>query len=261
MENAVSVTIRHNTVANNDSTATTALAASGEPNLTTPQPAGIVSRVHSGDIATLIGGVAGIGSQANYSDPSLVSNIVYQNRSYFWLNSDPLTLTNTGLYPWNCYPNACDPTAQDVNAYTWDLAVLGFAAQLDPRRSLLTDATGYHASNISGDPLFVNPYFNGPRDNLNIPEFTTLQTAGAFDEGTNFIQVSFGPLTLIDTSVANQRTRFDYHLLNSSLAINRGGAILPFAGDAANDARQRLDFDNQVRLQGTQADIGADERR
>ena len=66
-----------------------------------------------------------------------------------------------------------------------------------PVRSLLTDRrrlTG--GSNSSGDPLFVNPYFNGPRDNLNIPEFTTLQTAGAFDEGGNFLQVTFGPLTL-----------------------------------------------------------------
>ncbi len=241
VENALSVTIRHNTVANNESTATTALAASGDPNLTTPQPAGIVGRVHSGDIATLIAQVPGTPA---YSDPSLVSNIVYHNRSYFWLNADPNSLTETGLYPASCYPNACDPTVPNVNDYTWDLEVLGFAAQLDPRRSLLTDATGYHGSNISGDPLFVNPYFNGPRDNVNIPEFTTLQTAGAFDEGGNFIQVTFGPLSL---------SAGDYHIQPGSPAIDAAGPVAPSL------SLLRVDVDNDARPQGAAADIGADE--
>jgi len=245
VENALSVVIRHNTIANNDSTATTALAATpGEPNLTTPQPAGIVSRAHSGDLGLLVQEVPATGGWLNHSDPSIVSNIVYHNRSYFWLNADPDSLTETGLYPESCYPNACDPATQDVNAYTWDLAVLGFAAQLDPRRSLLTDNSGYHPSNETGDPLFVNAYFNGPRDNLNIPEFTTLQTAGAFDEGGNFLQVTFGPLTLDD---------YDYHIQAGSPAIDEAGPVTPRL------PLLRVDFDNDNRPQGPQADIGADE--
>jgi hypothetical protein len=131
------------------------------------------------------------------------------------------------------------------------------AGQLNPVFSLLTDTTGFATNNISGDPLFVRPYFNGPRDNLNIPEFTTLQTAGAFDEGGNFIQVTFGPLTLLDTSVGNVnlRTMFDYHLAAGSPAINAGSANN--AGGTLGTLGSQ-DFDNDPRG-ASNTDIGADE--
>jgi hypothetical protein len=111
----------------------------------------------------------------------------------------------------------------------------------------------------------VLPYFNGPRDNLSIPEFTTLQTAGAFDEGGNFIQVTFGPLTLVQDEAT--RTLYDYHLGAGSPAVDAGGSVLPILnrtvglpnGAADADTRQRLDFDNQTRPLGIAADIGADE--
>jgi hypothetical protein len=257
IENALSVTLRNNTIANNESTATTALAAAvlGNPNLTEPQPAGIVSRAHSGDLAMVMTEVTDPTLPLDwltFSDPTLAANIVYHNRSFFWLNyDDPATPTiETGLFPASCYPTSCDPAAEPVEAYTEDLAVLGAAAQLDPRRSLLTDTAGYHFTNVMGDPLFVNPYLNGPRDNLNIPESTTLQTSGAFDEGGNFIQVTFGPLTLLDTSAADPRTQFDYHIQGGSAGENLGGPVP--AG------RLRRDFDNDPRSPSA-ADIGADE--
>ena len=60
---------------------------------------------------------------------------------------------------------------------------------------------------MTGDPGFVNPVLNGPRDpTLSIPEFTTLQTAGAFDEGGNFIQVTYGPLTLDELTLDGTTT-------------------------------------------------------
>ena len=153
------------------------------------------------------------------------------------------TVTSTSLFPAGCtssaLPTAC-PDAYD------DLAVLGAAGQLDPRRSLLTDTTGYHGSNITGDPAFVSAYFNGPRDNLNIPEFTTLQTAGAFDEGGNFIQVTYGPLSL---------GSFDYHITGASAAANQGGPI-PTTGLLGG--LLSVDFDNDPRS-ATAVDIGADE--
>jgi len=90
-----------------------------------------------------------------------------------------------------------------------DLAVLGTAAQgtwpgytngdkLNPTNSILTDTTGYDASNSSTAPNFVAQYFNGDRgQTIQQPELTTaIATAGAFDEGGNWITVRFGPLSL-----------------------------------------------------------------
>ncbi len=52
LQDALKVDIRNNTVANNDSTATAALAfAPGSTNESTPHAAGIVSRVHSPGLA------------------------------------------------------------------------------------------------------------------------------------------------------------------------------------------------------------------
>ena len=252
IENSLRVVMRNNTIANNDSTATTALAGTGGLSATNPKPAGIVARGHVGDLALLMSVVTDPGMPTDwlsFSDPELVANIVHQNRSYFWLNyDDPNTpIIETGLFPANCWPAFCDPAAQAVADYTDDLGVLLTVGtgQLDPRRSLLSDTAANAAyigtfGNITGDPAFVNAYLNGPRDNLNIPEFTTLQTAGAFDEGGNFIQVTYGPLTL---------DGYDYHITGGSAAINQGGA--PGGG------RLAVDYDNQARA--NPMEIGADE--
>jgi hypothetical protein len=125
---------------------------------------------------------------------------------------------------------------------------------LDPMYSLLTDTTGYDVSNISGDPLFVNGYLNGTRGSLNIGEFTTLATAAAFDEGGNFIQVSFGPLSLVqpDNNPNNpENGLFDYHLGSGSPAIDHDTVT-------AVGGLLSLDIDNDDRVQGS-IDIGADE--
>ena len=229
IENSLSVSIRNNTIANNDSTATTALAGSGDPNFTTPQPAGIVSRAHSGDVGLLMTEVTDPGLATDwltFSDPTLIANIVYQNRSFYWEN----TPVHTGLVPADCTP------ANIATCVFDDLAVLGAIGQLlDPTLSLLTDTTGYDGSNITGNPAFVNPYFNGSRDNLSPP-----QTAAAFDEGGNFIQVVFGPLTL---------DGFDYHITGASAALDGGGV--------PGTLRLAVDFDNQPRANPTE--IGADE--
>jgi hypothetical protein len=269
VQDSVSVNIRHNTIANNDSAATTALAfLPGQPNITVPQPAGVVSRYHSFDMALLM-------TEVNtnlltlddlvFSDPLLVSNIVYENRSFFWLNyDDPNTaIIETGLFPTSCYPSNCDASLEFVTDYTNDFGVLNGVVEtvdrLDPRRSLLTDTLENaiyigSLSNITGDPVFVNPYYNGSRDALNIPEFTTLATAAAFDEGTNFIQIAFGPITLIDYSQpgADLSKLFDYHIATGSAAID-GAGVVPTTGPLSRD------FDNQTRPLGLAADIGADE--
>ena len=277
VEDSLRVVIRHNTIANNDSTATTALAFDLDPNQSVPHPAGIVSRVHSTDVALLMTEVTDPDLQTDwltFSDPVLVSNIVYQNRSFFWLNfDDPTTaIIETGLYPASdvCLLGAPDPAACDlalVDDYTDDFGVLSGITDtgnlLDPRRALLSNTAenqlnyipGVANNNITGDPAFVNPYFNGARDALAIPEFKTLQTAGAFDEGGNFIQVTYAPLSLLELDgdiTTPPGPLLDYHIGPASDAIDGAGAV-------ATITRLFLDFDNDPRPLGPAADIGADE--
>ncbi|MCP3885206.1 MAG: hypothetical protein GY700_06975, partial [Propionibacteriaceae bacterium] len=110
VEDSLSIRLRQNTVANNDSTATTALAFDVDPNQSVPQPAGIVSRVHSTDVALLMTAVTDTvpTDWLSFSKPFMWDNIVYQNRSFFWLNYDDPTTTviETGLYPASCIATA-----------------------------------------------------------------------------------------------------------------------------------------------------------
>ncbi len=148
VQDSLRVLIRNNTVANNDSTATTALAfdltdpanAVGKT-ITTPQPAGIVSRLHSPEMALLMTDVTATipTDWLTFSDPVLRDDIIYQNRSFFWLNyDDPATpnFIETGLFPAtpDCIANApaCNTTTPNVNQFTDDLAVLdGLFAAVD----------------------------------------------------------------------------------------------------------------------------------
>ena len=253
IQDAVRVTIRNNTVAHNDTTATAALAFSpGVFNESNPTPAGIIARTHSTDFALQMGetNVEGL-----FSNPALSDSIVWGNRSFYWVND-----AETGLVA--CSGGACSlVTGEDLAVMDGPFTVADPLAvgTLDPSFSLLTDtaennalyipnvANGVGTNNITGaDPGFVNGYFNGPRGGLDIGEFTTLSTAGAFDEGGNFIQVSYSPLSLVEP---DEVSLLDYHLLGTSPAID--------AGDPANTSL--IDIDNDLRPLGGGFDIGADE--
>ncbi|MEN8178804.1 MAG: hypothetical protein ABFS39_09300 [Pseudomonadota bacterium] len=279
--------IRNNTVANNDSTATGSQAFDiTNPNLSIPQPAGIVSRLHGPVMSQLVNldETAGevfidpvtlrrIPEGSLFSDPVLRDNIVYHNRSFYWTNfDDPATaITETGLVPATCLDPTdplndptCDVTLVNVDEYSNDLGVMSGKVEtgdlLDPVFSLLLVdepvARPFSNTFITGDPGFVNAYFNESRDGFLFPEFKTLATAGAFDEGGNFIQVAFGPLSLVepDAVVDNpEGPLFDYHLAAGSPAVNNGG-VTPATG------RLSVDFDNDPRpVDRDISDIGADE--
>jgi hypothetical protein len=161
LEDTVNARIVNNTVANNDSTATGALAfEAGVTAPSTPQPAGIVARAHSGGLATVIG--------AGFSNPLLENNIIFSNRSFYF---DPALNGGMG----GLAPNGAMPI--------WDLQVVGTAAPqaLNPQYCLLTSAAGYSGTNFAGNPLFVNGYLNA------------LQAAVAPQEGGNWISVTYLP--------------------------------------------------------------------
>lgn len=242
MRDTAIVNIIHNTIARNESTGTAGTAfAPGSPNQSTPQPAGVVGHAHSAALAAAFGKLAVIRPFATFSNPRLVNNIIWQNRSFYFYVNNALTP------PFGLAPSAASP------AYN-DLAVLGLAgARLNPLYCLLTDRTGYDASNVTGDPAFAASYFNGDRgQTLVIPEATTqMGTVPAFDEGGNFIDVRFGPLTTI-----NPATRLpygDYHIKATSAARDHGNAIV-----RGLLAEIQFDADGQPRPNGAY-DIGADE--
>ncbi len=229
MQDAAAVRIIHNTIAHNDSTATAREAfVPGSTSESLPQPAGIVSRVHSNALQQAFT----VSTAQTFANPQLINNIIWHNRSFYWL------LTNEGDF--GLIPNI---GLGEAPVYA-DLAVLGTTGMLNPQSSILTDTTGYDASNISADPVFVNGYFNGGRSSIITPADNTIQATPGVDEGGNFIDVQFGPLSLVG----------DYHIQTNSPAVDTGeGSIL------ANFTQLAKDFDEEPRPRDSGADRGADE--
>lgn len=258
LQDTVRANISNNTIANNDSTATAGAAfAAGSPNRSTAQPAGIVSRAHSTLLYNTIGNSPNASPyKLEFSNPTLFNNIVWHNRSFYWAIDDTTDPASFGLVP--------DIGAGQAAVYA-DLAVLGTsnpANQLSPRYSLLTNLAGYGgAGNITGDPMFVAEYFNGDKSQtIQQPELTSsIATAPAFDEGGNWIDVHFGPLTtrnaivLPNCPVVGSCLIGDYHLQTGSPALGSGIFSSPLT--------PVTDFDGQLRPMPvlTPPDIGADE--
>lgn len=241
------VDILCNTVANNDSTATAGNAFSpGSPNQSDPQPAGIVSYAHSPELAAAFGPSPATNPYRVFSNPRLIDNIIWHNRSFYFYG-DPLADPPVyGLLP--------DPNTPVFR----DLAVLGTASpqQLNPTYCLLTNRLGYSPTNLQGPPAFVAEYYNGDRgQTVTIPEITTaIQAPPAFDEGGNFIRVRFGPLTLRRPDTGQPFG--NYHLTLGSTARDAGtNTVLSLAPEL------RWDFDGQARPNPNtyRTDMGADE--
>ncbi|MES9968872.1 MAG: hypothetical protein ABW092_02490 [Candidatus Thiodiazotropha sp.] len=285
LTNSPNVDIRNNTVAHNDSTSTGSQAFINT-NQTVPFPAGIISRVHGPDMGDLLTNWVGSGvfgsrpEGAVFSDPVLRDTIIYHNRSFFWTNYDSGVPTGNQLVPISCgTPNdpnndpTCDITQVETDQVSFDLGVLNGTTitgnLLNPVRSLLLGPnTGYSTNNTFIDPngpdptIFTNGYLNTGRDlTLLFDEPGGLQVAAAADEGGNFIQVAFGPLSLVEPDITlpeSQQPLFDYHLFGANPtslnpAIDSGG-VTPSTG------RLSVDFDDDPRPgPANQSDIGADE--
>ncbi len=241
LQDAVNTNIINNTIANNDSTATAGDAfLPGSPNQSTPQPAGIASRGHSSELLTALGTTGG--SFSTFSDPVLKNNIIWHNRSFYFLVDTSQTPASYVLVP-----NPDSPYR--------DLGVLGSASPgtMNPLNCILTDTAGFDTSNISSDPVFVSEYFNSARSRIIEQEPTTgIQPAPAFDEGGNFIDLHFGPLSLIDPGTGNLFG--NYHIQFGSPARELGdGAVVGQFGELARD------IDGELRGADPSIDTGADE--
>jgi hypothetical protein len=230
---AARVQIVNNTVAHNDSTATVG-EVFASPNTSTAQPAGISSEAHTPALAALVPGTLN-----DFSNPTLVNNIVWQNRAFHYDQSSgtALLLPNLSGAPLSC----------PAGAEHWDLGVLGNGFQLSPTYTILTSLVD-HGRNYSGNnnssaaPQLVSAYCNGARSPRLLADVTTLQAAPALDEGGNWIDVRYGPISLTG----------DYHI----------GSTSPARGTANAAAAPSADFDGQGRpIGGVTPDRGADERQ
>jgi hypothetical protein len=225
LQDAAKVNIINNTIENNDCTATGADAFMGGNVNSTPQPGGVVARVHGQGLGKQIT----VGPQrefSEFSNPLLADNIIYQNRSFYY---DPALF---GVDGGGVTPNTRDPY--------WDLAVLPPTEPLfmEPEYCLLTalsDSTGAdynNNNNIADDPTVVSSYFN------------TISTAAEPTEGGNLVDITFHPLTKTG----------DYHLNSGSPAIDTAG------GDYIEQfTALELDHDTQPRQASVNPDRGADE--
>lgn len=261
LQDALRVTVHNNTIANNDSTATAGAAIIPQnPDESLPQPAGVVSRAHSEELDLALFSLHGPSVpllERDYSKPAMSNNIIWENRSfYFGLVDGQLSLIPSGSHPSLGY--------SDID----DLAVIGFDGCLEPKSSILTnliedvavfplpscDYSDPAAVNISADPSFMNAYVNGDRGaSYRIPEPTLFlpQLAGAADEGGNWIEVRYGPLSMWEIGGAPGGTS-NYHINTDSPAIGVGdlGVI---------DGLLAWDFDGEPRPAASGPDIGADE--
>ena len=234
------VRLVNNTVAGNASTATNRQSfPSGQKVQSTAQVAGI-ARVSGG----------------NNSSPTLLNNIVHGNHAFTW-----------SITPANPAANQVQTTAL-FDTGVWDLGVVGNADKtaLLSSNSVLTIGAGNNTANggiLASDTqvAFAKSIslmtLTDPDSPVILPETTIMQTALTFDEGGNFINVIFSPLTPWDP-LNPAELRADYHLDTGSVAINAG--VNRTNGNNGNRVPTN-DYDgaNRPSTNGNRVDVGADE--
>ncbi|HKV81700.1 MAG TPA: choice-of-anchor D domain-containing protein [Candidatus Sulfotelmatobacter sp.] len=288
LQDALAVNIVNNTIASNDSTASSGvlfdslfapLASTPGTNCTInngtgscPQVAGLVSVTNSAILHANLpasgfscpAGHGTAGSCREYSVPLLANDVIWQNRSFrigvggfgpgTTNQQKVVTLfNNDGSAVGSQAATGACPTSGSTY---WEIGVRGdsgpgnhvvvngVTASLSPSYSVLTDAADYSgANNLGTNPALKSQYCNGSRvppegggmgwqvppgtnesNALPTPVFS-LTPAGTVDEGNNWINMSWGPLSLLATN--GQTVLGNYALLGTSPAIDQIPASSP----------------------------------
>lgn len=238
LKDAARVDMWNNTIVNNESTATAGAAFDLSPTQSTPQVAGIVSREYETLMNVLQFDNLNNRFNKPFPNPLLRNNAIWHNSS-------------------NHYELATNSLIDD--GYR-DLGVDQLpAGQMNPRYSLLSNKAGYNQGTNIDDfdpnftlPVFANAYDNGnPSLNPTPGEFKTVQVAPALDEGGNWLDVRYAPLSINDVDGVDDLTETpsDYHQATGSILMNNG--------NGNRGGNPNLDID----LEGISApvDIGSDE--
>lgn len=178
LQDVARVSIMQNTIANNDSLACS-LSSFGVSPVSRPGAGGIVSHLHTPTLSALSG-------QA-YSDPELINNIIWHNRSYYY-DKNARSLVPTANNP---------PVYADLGVDTG--GGLGGAPYLNPVHCLLSDNYAGGFGNVLGNPAFVQNYQN------------TNVTTSVVDEAGNNIAARIIPTGLYQVDGNNHG---DYHIQN-----------------------------------------------
>jgi len=223
------------------------------------------------------------------SSPKLENNIIWQNSSYYIGvgSTDPafqqnvVTLLNSftsTLAPSQTFTGQCT-----TGASYWDIGVRGDTGPgnhgsgftLAPTDSVLTSTAGYSNTNTSSNPDFVHQYCDGARtppeyavsgfavppgiSDATVPNpIFNLTPVATVDEGNNWINLRWGPLTLTnDWSNTSGGTA-----LGNYGPAGQGGAFGLIHSDpngVTNCAdAPALDFFNNAKKDGTSCATGID---
>lgn len=227
----------HNTIAFNDSTATTQGSFTGPNGFSESvrQVSGIFSLNHSADLLGALGAASG------FSDPVFLNNIVWHNRACFWSDN----VGGGGVQGIVC---------DDGSGPVYDeFAVQGGTGCIGADNSVVSDLTDPDlcavGANVTGDPSFVAPSFlTSPSTAPFTGEGGAVQAFAAFDEGGNFIDVNFGLDTALDPG-GQLTPKGDFRLTNAGSSAQDIGAAVGVA----------VDFEGDARPFGAAADAGSDE--
>jgi hypothetical protein len=270
LQDALNVNIVNNTIAHNDSLASSGVLATsigapsasapagncvqngptGPTTASCPQSAGVTSTQNSALLTTTFTGLtltcpAGHPNCQGFSNPLLFGDILWQNRSFY------IGIGNLGngalnqqklISLFDAFSGTAAPLQTAAGQCTpgvsyWDLGVRGDKTAtpssgsgfiLSPVYSVLTSTTGYTASgtnNSPSDPAFTGQYCNGSRvppectkadgcggpngfgvppgiaDSLTPNPVFSLTPSATVDEGNNWINVNWGPLSLTNPSL------------------------------------------------------------
>lgn len=188
--------------------------------------AGIAAYVHSPALRAVMPGAAALGNHRVFSNPAILNSVVLGNRSYNWRIDYNVAQDQAGCLYSGTGANPCfglvGPASETRRGN--DIAVLGGSGILAPTYSVFTtvgasDGTSGSNNRAGTTADFQRAYANGANGAngqagslkqlvfaveqsvvkgapvLEVQEPTVATTAAAFDEGGNFIDVRFGPLT------------------------------------------------------------------